>query len=59
MIDTLDTFVEDVFAHLDEVKKVYPDIPVYLFGHSMVGEEKAFIYAFSAFVRYNFVSYVL
>ena len=42
MIDTLDTFVDDIFAHLDEVKKVYPDIPVYLFGHSMVGEEKAF-----------------
>ena len=40
MIDTFDTFVDDIFAHLDEVKKVYPDIPVYLFGHSMVGEEK-------------------
>ena len=40
MIDTFDTFVDDIFAHLDEVKKVYPDIPVYLFGHSMVGEGK-------------------
>ena len=40
MIDTFDTFVDDIFAHLDEVKKVHPDIPVYLFGHSMVGEEK-------------------
>ena len=59
MIDTLDTFVEDVFAHLDEVKKEYADIPVYLFGHSMVGEEKAITYAFSAFIRYNYVSYVL
>ena len=37
IIDTFDTYVDDVFAHLDEKKKLYPDIPVYLFGHSMGG----------------------
>ena len=36
MIDSYDTFIDDVFTHLDEVKKEYPDIPVYVFGHSMV-----------------------
>ena len=43
MINTFDTFIDDVFTHLDEVKKEYPDIPVYVFGHSMVGEEKSVI----------------
>ena len=38
MINTFDTFIDDVFTHLDEVKKEYLDIPVYVFGHSMVGE---------------------
>ena len=36
MIETFDTFVDDVFSHLDEIKKLYPSIPVYAFGHSMV-----------------------
>ena len=40
MIDTFDTFVDDVFAHLDEEKKQHPDIPVYLFGHSMVSKRR-------------------
>ena len=43
MINTFDTFIDDVFTHLDEVKKEYPDIPVHVFGHSMVGEEKSAI----------------
>ena len=59
MIDTLDTFVEDVFAHLDEVKKVYPDIPVYLFGHSMVGEEKAFTYAMHLALLYDIILFLM
>lgn len=40
MIDTFDTFVDDVFAHMDEIKNLHPDIPAYIFGHSMVGREK-------------------
>ncbi|CAB4011389.1 monoglyceride lipase-like [Paramuricea clavata] len=37
MIDTFDTYVEDIFTHCDQMKESYPDIPVYLFGHSMGG----------------------
>jgi hypothetical protein len=37
MIDTFDTYVEDTFTHCDQMKELYPDIPIYLFGHSMVG----------------------
>ncbi|XP_028410844.1 monoglyceride lipase-like [Dendronephthya gigantea] len=37
MIQTFDTFVCDIFAHLDEVKRLHPDLPMYLFGHSMGG----------------------
>lgn len=36
MIDKFDTFVCDIFAHLEEVKRSHPDLPFYLFGHSMV-----------------------
>lgn len=37
MVETFDVFVKDVFAHLDEIKKSHPDLPVYIFGHSMGG----------------------
>ncbi|XP_046839695.1 monoglyceride lipase-like [Xenia sp. Carnegie-2017] len=36
-IDTFDTFVEDILCHVDEFNALHPDLPVYLFGHSMGG----------------------
>ena len=36
MVQTFDVYVDDVFYHIDEVRKSHPELPVYLFGHSMV-----------------------
>lgn len=37
MVETFDVFVNDVFQHIDEVRKSHPELPVYIFGHSMGG----------------------
>lgn len=30
------TYVQDVWQHVDLVREKYPDVPLFLFGHSMV-----------------------
>ena len=35
-IDSVDKYVEDVFQHIDAVKEMYPSLPVFIIGHSMV-----------------------
>ncbi|CAN7974666.1 unnamed protein product [Ixodes persulcatus] len=37
IVDSVDTYVQDLFTHLDTVRQRYPGRPVYLFGHSMGG----------------------
>lgn len=37
IVDSVDTYVQDLFTHLDTVRQRYPGKPVYLFGHSMGG----------------------
>lgn len=36
MVNTFDVYVDDIFEHVDEVRTGYPELPLYLFGHSMV-----------------------
>ncbi|XP_052086433.1 monoglyceride lipase-like [Mytilus californianus] len=37
-VETFDTYVNDVFQHVDEVKKNFPDnTPIFIIGHSMGG----------------------
>lgn len=35
-VDAIDTYVQDVIQHMEEVKRQYPDLPCFLMGHSMV-----------------------
>ncbi|XP_031568670.1 monoglyceride lipase-like [Actinia tenebrosa] len=36
-IDSFETYVRDVYQHIDEMAAKYPSLPVFLFGHSMGG----------------------
>ena len=35
-IDTFDSYVRDLLAHAEDMKKQYPSLPLFLMGHSMV-----------------------
>ncbi|CAN8007044.1 unnamed protein product [Ixodes hexagonus] len=37
IVDSADTYVQDLFTHVDRVRQRFPGRPVYLFGHSMGG----------------------
>ena len=36
-IDSIDSYVQDVIQHVLEMQKMYPGVPCFLMGHSMVG----------------------
>ena len=36
-IDSIDSYVQDVIQHVLEMQKMYPSVPCFLMGHSMVG----------------------
>ena len=36
-VEDIDTYVQDVIAHIELMRKKYPALPCILLGHSMVG----------------------
>ena len=35
-VDLFQEYVDDAFLHADKIKKDFPDIPMFVLGHSMV-----------------------
>ena len=38
LIDSIETYARDVIQHVEGIKAKHPDLPVFLFGHSMVSD---------------------
>ncbi len=42
-VDDVKTYPDDIKQHADLIRKDYPDIPLFLLGHSMVSSKQSLV----------------